>query len=171
MNAARRIRRSSAIALVAAMLSFPGLASQGLEGATAPDFALASLDGPNLRLSEYRGDVVMLNFWATWCGPCRQEMPMLEEIYGRYRPAGFQLLGINVDGEPSRARRMAQDLGVTFPLLVDTDKTVSKLYDIRAMPVTVLIDRDGTVRHVHHGYRPGHERRYLKQVGRLLREE
>lgn len=171
MNISSPIRRIFAAATLAGMLAFPSLASNALEGTAAPDFALSSLDGPNLRLSEYRGDVVMLNFWATWCGPCRQEMPMLEEIYGRYRPAGFQLLGINVDGEPSRARRMAEDLGVSFPLLIDTDKSVSRLYDIRAMPVTVLIDRDGTVRHVHYGYRPGYERRYLEQVGQLLREE
>ena len=156
---------------IALLTAVGASAARGLVGAEAPDFALKSAAGPNLRLSEYQGEVVMLNFWATWCGPCRQEMPQLEKIYARYEDAGFTLLGINVDGEPERARRMAEEVGVSFPVLFDDDKTVSKLYDIRAMPVTVLIDRDGQVREVHHGYRPGVEAEYLDRVRALLREE
>ncbi len=147
------------------------LASLGLVGSPAPDFTLKSRGGANLRLSEEIGNVVMVNFWATWCGPCRQEMPMLDEIYERYQPAGFQLLGVNIDDDSGKAERMATDLGVSFPLLFDNDKTVSRLYDVRAMPVTVLIDRDGVVRHVHHGYRPGFEDAYIAQVRDLLTED
>ena len=146
-------------------------AARDLVGTPAPDFTLSGLTGSNLRLSEYQGRVVMINFWATWCGPCRQEMPALQTIYQRYEPAGFTLLGVNVDAEPDGARRMAEDLGVSFPLLFDADKDVSKLYDVRAMPVTVLVDRDGRVRYVHHGYKPGYEERYLDQVRTLLRED
>ncbi|MGB5623977.1 MAG: TlpA disulfide reductase family protein [Gammaproteobacteria bacterium] len=146
-------------------------AARNLVGSPAPDFTLSGLSGANLRLSEYQGRVVMINFWATWCGPCRQEMPALQTIYQRYEPAGFTLLGVNVDAEPDGARRMAEDLGVSFPLLFDADKDVSKLYDVRAMPVTVLVDRDGRVRYVHHGYKPGYEERYLDQVRTLLRED
>jgi len=146
-------------------------AARDLVGAPAPDFTLSGLSGPNLRLSEYQGRVVMINFWATWCGPCRQEMPALQTIYQRYEPAGFTLLGVNVDAEPDGARRMAEEMGVSFPLLFDASKEVSKLYDVRAMPVTVLVDRDGTVRYVHHGYKPGYESDYLDQVRSLLRED
>src|SRR5210317_631483 len=74
-------------------------ASLGLVGSPAPDFTLKSRGGANLRLSEEIGNVVMVNFWATWCGPCRQEMPMLDEIYERYQGAGFQLLGVNIDDD------------------------------------------------------------------------
>jgi peroxiredoxin len=147
------------------------LASLGLVGSPAPDFTLKSRGGKNLRLSEEIGNVVMVNFWATWCGPCRQEMPMLDEIYERYQGAGFQLLGVNIDDDSGKAERMATDLGVSFPLLFDNDKSVSRLYDVRAMPVTVLIDRDGVVRHVHHGYRPGFEDAYIDQVRDLLTED
>jgi thiol-disulfide isomerase/thioredoxin len=143
-----RIRRLAATA--ALLFCTPMLAAGTLQGTAAPDFALGGLSGPNMRLSEHRGEVVMLNFWATWCGPCRQEMPLLEEIHGRYRDAGFTVIGVNVDGESDRARRMA---------------------GIRAMPVTFLIDRDGTVRHVHQGYRPGFEDRYLEQVRQLVTED
>ena len=167
-----RHRRGFLIAVVVATLCFSAAnAARDLVGSEAPDFALRSSLGENLRLSEYRGQVVMLNFWATWCGPCRQEMPLLEDIYGRYEPAGFSLLAINLDEENEDALDMASALGVTFPLLFDDEKTVSRLYDIRAMPMTVLIDRDGRVRHVHQGYRPGYESRYLDEVRSLLRED
>jgi len=145
--------------------------ARGLVGAPAPDFTLSTIGGPNMRLSEHAGRVVMLNFWATWCGPCRQEMPALQTIYSRYEQAGFSLLGINMDAEPDEARRMAESLGVSFPLLVGDAKSVAQLYDVRAMPVTVLIDRDGQVRYVHQGYKPGYEADYLDQVRQLLRED
>lgn len=171
MDSFRTLLPPAALSAVLLLTTIGAYAARGLVGSDAPDFALRSAAGPNLRLSEHEGDVVMLNFWATWCGPCRQEMPQLEKIYSRLRPGGFTLLGINVDGDPERARRMAEEVGVSFPVLFDDEKRVSKLYDIRAMPVTVLIDRDGLVRQVHHGYRPGVETSYLEEVRALLREE
>lgn len=158
------------LGLLVTVFAATSLASSGLEGQSAPDFALKSSTGENLRLSEYRGDVVMLNFWATWCGPCRQEMPLLDELYKRYERVGFNLLGVNIDDDSRRAMRMIEELGVNFPVLFDARKEVSKLYDVEAMPVTVLIDREGNVRYVHHGYKPGYEDKYLDQIRSLLRE-
>ncbi|MEM9403463.1 MAG: TlpA disulfide reductase family protein [Pseudomonadota bacterium] len=153
------------------MLAAVSLASSGtLAGKTAPDFALKSNSGANIRLSEHRGEVVMINFWATWCAPCRQEMPLLEALFSRYERVGFTLLGVNIDDDPRRAMSMAQELGVTFPVLFDSTKDVSKLYEVNAMPVTVILDREGNVRHVHHGYKPGYEEKYLSEVRALLRE-
>ena len=146
------------------------LASSSLEGKAAPDFVLKSSSGENLRLSEYRGEVVMINFWATWCGPCRQEMPLLDDLYSRYQRVGFSLLGVNIDDDSGRAMQMAEELGVNFPVLFDERKEVSRLYEVEAMPVTVLVDRAGTVRHVHHGYKPGYEEIYLTEIRALLRE-
>ena len=156
--------------LLITVFAATSLASSGLEGQVAPDFALKSSTGENLRLSEYRGDVVMINFWATWCGPCRQEMPLLDELYTRYERVGFSLLGVNIDDDSRRAMQMIEDLGVSFPVLFDARKEVSELYEVEAMPVTVLVDREGNVRHVHHGYKPGYEDKYLDQVRSLLRE-
>jgi peroxiredoxin len=158
------------LGLLVTVLAATSLASSGLEGQVAPDFALKSSTGENLRLSEYRGDVVMINFWATWCGPCRQEMPLLDELYTRYARVGFNLLGVNIDDDSRRAMQMVEELGVNFPVLFDSRKEVSKLYEVEAMPVTVLVDREGNVRHVHHGYKPGYEDKYLDQVRSLLRE-
>jgi len=146
------------------------LAASDLIGQSAPDFALKSSSGENLRLSEYRGDVVMVNFWATWCGPCRQEMPLLDQLYTRYQRVGFSLLGVNIDDDSSKAMNMVSELGVSFPVLFDARKDVSRLYEVEAMPVTVLIDREGMVRYVHHGYEPGIEEKYLDQIRSLLRE-
>lgn len=135
----------------------------------APDFALRTLAGPNLRLQEQRGKVVMINFWATWCGPCRQEMPHLSRLYDKYRAAGFVLLGVNVDDDSKRAGEMAQRLALPFPVLFDTEKAVSRLYDLGTMPSSVLIDRDGRVRYVHAGYQAGFEDLYEKQIRELLK--
>ena len=162
--------KTSIFALLISLFAATSLASSGLEGQVAPDFALKSATGENLRLSEYRGDVVMINFWATWCGPCRQEMPLLDELYSRYQRVGFSLLGVNIDDKPSKAMNMVSELGVTFPVLFDSRKEVSELYDVDAMPVTLLIDREGTVRYVHQGYKPGYEDKYLEQIRSLLRE-
>ncbi|NNL64304.1 MAG: TlpA family protein disulfide reductase [Woeseiaceae bacterium] len=162
--------KASIIALLFSVFAASSLASSGLEGQAAPDFALRSSTGENLRLSEYRGDVVMINFWATWCGPCRQEMPLLDELYNRYQRVGFNLLGVNIDDDSRRAMQMVEELGVGFPVLFDAGKDVSELYNVEAMPVTVIVDRRGTVRYVHHGYKPGYEDMYLDQIRSLLRE-
>ena len=162
--------RKALTGLMLALLATGSVASSSLTGQPAPDFALKSSSGENLRLSEYRGDVVMINFWATWCGPCRQEMPLLDELYTRYQRVGFNLLGVNIDDDSNRAMDMIRELGVNFPVLFDSRKEVSKMYDVAAMPVTVLIDREGNIRFVHQGYKPGYEEKYLDQVRALLRE-
>ena len=162
--------KNCVLGFVFSVIAATSLAASGLTGQPAPDFALKSSSGENLRLSEYRGDVVMINFWATWCGPCRQEMPLLDELYSRYERVGFNLLGVNIDDDSRKAMNMVAELGVNFPVLFDARKEVSKLYAVDAMPVTVLVDREGTVRHVHQGYKPGYEDMYLDQIRSLLRE-
>ncbi|MGD8842395.1 MAG: TlpA disulfide reductase family protein [Gammaproteobacteria bacterium] len=141
-----------------------------IDPSAAPDFTLKSDSGENLRLSEYRGDVVMINFWASWCGPCRQEMPLLDELYTHYQPMGFTVLGVNVEEDSTSAREMLKNISVTFPVLFDNQSKVSKLYNVVAMPSTVLVDRDGNVRYLHQGYKPGLEETYQQQVRALIRE-
>ena len=138
--------------------------------APAPDFTLRTLDGQKLRLGEQRGQVVLVNFWATWCGPCRQEMPHLNKLYEKYKSSGFVLLGVNVDDDTAQVAGVASKLGVKFPVLPDSDKRVSRQYDVNAMPSTVLIDRDGRVRYLHRGYQNGYETTYDKQIRELLKE-
>lgn len=136
----------------------------------APDFALKSTAGSNLRLSEHRGDVILLNFWASWCGPCRQEMPLLNTLHQRYGKLGFSVVGVNVDKDSSLADKILKDIPVTFPVLLDDTGAVSASYDVSAMPTSVLIDRDGNMRYLHKGYKPGYELEYETEIKELLRE-
>jgi peroxiredoxin len=158
-----------AVALVAGAL-FAGVAPHAAQDSPAPDFTLKSRSGENIKLSELRGQVVLINFWASWCGPCRQEMPLLDQMYQQYSPLGFTLLGVNVEQDPQEAERMLKDTPVSFPILYDAENQVTKLYDVVAMPSTVIVDRDGNVRYVHKGYKPGYEAEYQTQVRSLVRE-
>jgi thiol-disulfide isomerase/thioredoxin len=140
------------------------------EKVLAPDFTLASKDGSNVRLQEQVGDVVLINFWASWCGPCREELPYLEALYQEYADLGFTILAVNVDEDPSKADILLNDIPVSFPVLFDVNDDVSKLYDVQAMPTTVIVDRDGNQRLLHKGYKRGDEVKYKQAVRLLLRE-
>lgn len=148
-----------------------GASAANLVGQPAPDFVLRSLGSENLRLSEHLGDVVLINFWATWCGPCRQEMPLLDEIHSKYKLAGLTLLSINIDDNAERAADMAKALKVSYPVLFDERKEVSRAYQVGSMPLTVLVDREGVVRYISEGFKPGSEKRYTEQLRKLLNDE
>jgi peroxiredoxin len=136
----------------------------------APDFALPARDGGELRLSDLRGQVVMINFWATWCGPCRQEMPLLQQIHAKYEPLGFTMLGVNVEPDSAAAQTWLKGMPVRFPILFDRKSEVSASFGVEAMPSSVLIDREGRVRHVHRGYKPGDEAVYTDLIRGLVKE-
>jgi peroxiredoxin len=145
-------------------------AAQTLSG-PAPGFTLQSLDGQQVSLASLKGKVVMVNFWATWCVPCRQEMPHLQALYERYNSLGFELLAVNVEKDNAEgARKWLEETPVTFPVLFDPNNQVTKLYKVQTMPSTVMVARDGTMRFIHHGYKPGYEGEYQTQVRALLRE-
>ena len=152
------------------LLSLSAQASSVKLSSEAPDFTLKSLTGGNMRLEEYRGQVVLINFWASWCGPCRQEMPILDRLHHRYEDTGFAVLGVNVEGKVAPAQEIVDKTNVTFPILIDEGQAVSEMYDLEAMPSTVVVDRDGVVRYVHRGYKPGDEAKYVEVVKKLIRE-
>jgi len=136
----------------------------------APAFTLSELGGQSASLSQYKGQVVMLNFWATWCGPCQQEMPLLDQMYKKYKPAGFTLIGVNVDKDAPPVKQLLERKPVSFPVLLDPASQVSKAYHVDEMPSTVLIDRKGNVRFLHRGYKPGDENEYQDRIRQLIRE-
>ena len=158
------------IAALAAALAIAVPALAGSAGGPAPQFTLAARGGRDVSLTQYRGQVVMINFWASWCGPCRQEMPLLESIYKRYNKRGFTLLGVNVEPDSKAADEWLRDTPVSFPILYDKDSKVSKLYEVAGMPCTVIIDRSGKLRVLHRGYKPGDENEYLDSIRSLIRE-
>lgn len=136
----------------------------------APDFALRSVVGQNLRLSEYRGQVVAIGFWARWCGDCRQAMKALNEIDTKYRKAGLVTLTINVDDTAEQAAAMARSLQLSIPVLLDERKTVSGLFDLKSMPLIVLIDREGRQRFRHVSYELSDDVRIGNELRILLNE-
>jgi cytochrome c biogenesis protein CcmG, thiol:disulfide interchange protein DsbE len=141
------------------------------EGFLAPDFTLDLLGGEQVQLSDLRGKVVMVNLWASWCPPCRAEMPAIENVYRTYKDKGFEVLAINItyqDGE-AEAAAFAQDYGLTFPILLDRTGAVSNRYLLRAMPSTFFIDRQGVIRSVVIGG-PMSEAVIQSKVEELLKE-
>ena len=120
------------------------------EGFPAPDFTLDTLNGESATLSAYRGKVVIVNLWASWCGPCRAEMPAIQKVYAANRQRGLEVLAVNSTFQDSQvdAQAFAQQLGLTFPILLDRDGAVSRRYLLRALPSTFFVDRKGVIRSV-----------------------
>jgi peroxiredoxin len=118
----------------------------------APDFQLERLSEGTVKLSDLKGKVVLLNFWATWCGPCREEMPHLTKVYEKYRHQGFEILAITTDETSDRPKVAAfvEKYGLTFPVLYDDG--IAKAYDVNGMPTTVYIDAQGHTRHQTTGF-------------------
>lgn len=161
--------RAAALTGALAMTSL-AIPSAGASTSLAPSFTLPSRSGDTVSLGQLKGKVVMLNFWASWCGPCRQEMPLLEQMHKRYSALGFTLVGVNVDENSKDAEDWLSKTPVSFPVLFDRESKVSALYDVKAMPSTVFIDRKGNVRYLHKGYKAGDEGEYLNQIRALLKE-
>ncbi len=136
----------------------------------APDFTLKTHGGGNYRLTEQRGSVILVNFWATWCGPCRQEMPILDALAKKYADLGVQVVGVNVETETDGVQSYLSEVPVSFPILLDLENIASKAYDVKAMPTTVIIDKDGRVRALHRSYQPGYEKKYEDDINGLLAE-
>lgn len=138
-------------------------------GAQAPDFALRDLEGNEVRLSDYRGRTVLLTFWATWCGPCRLEMPTFEDRYLELKDDGFTVLGLNFDEPVEDVSAFRDELGLSFPLLLDPGGIVQRLYRIRGYPSSIFVDPQGVVRIVHIGLiTEGQLRDYLVELGYSL---
>jgi len=166
-----RLTRRIATCLLAAALA-TGLASgaRAAAGNAAADFTLPARDGSTVKLSALKGQVVMINFWATWCGPCRQEMPLLGQLQAKYEPLGFTLLGVNVEPDSAAAVAWLKGMNVDFPILFDRKNGVAASFGVEGMPSSVFIDRAGNVRYVHRGYQPGDESKYADMIRTLVKE-
>ena len=163
------IRRSGRMCALAALCALLGSvpAAAVTVGELAPDFALPSASGGNVRLSEHRGEVVLLTFWSSECAVCISQLAALGNLQATYRSAGLVTLGVSVDDDLRRARRFANAHTGRFPLLLDRRKGVSRTYRINELPTTVLIDRRGRVRYLQSDY-DGTTNSYLAQVRELL---
>jgi peroxiredoxin len=166
----RRIVLAGGLILSAVLATTSIGAAPTLLGKDAPDFVLKATDGRNLRMSEFRGQVVMVNFWARWAGDSRQEMPALDRINTTYSRAGLVVLGVSVDEDLDRAREFAAAMKVSYPMMFDTGSNIGRDYLLQKMPMTILVDRAGVVRYTNVGFKRGDERAYLDHIRELLRE-
>jgi peroxiredoxin len=167
--------RTAWTAVLAGGLAFAALVASAatgyaLLGREAPDFALHAVAGNNVRLSEHRGDVVVLSFWGSRCGQCRMQLAALDKSFKTYHSAGLQVFGVNVDDDQGGALEFARTQALSFPLLLDPQKAVARNYLVDNLPMTLLIDRGGAVRQVHRDFSSKFEPLYLQQLRVLLNE-
>lgn len=139
-----------------------------LSGKPAPDFELSTLEGGAIKLSDLKGKVVVLDFWATWCGPCRSELPELQKLWEKVKEKDVIVLGVNLDRRPEDAEGLVNELKLTFPVLLGSDSGVSVLYGLSGIPCIVLIDTEGIVQGRHVGYSPGIGERLEDEIEALL---
>lgn len=158
------------LAFFLAIFSVASQAGTSKASGAAADFTLKSRTGENLKLSEQHGTVVMINFWASWCGPCRKEMPIIDALYKKYSKYGFTVFGVNVDDKEKNAIRTLKKIPVDFPILFNPENSIAELYGVSAMPTTIFIDRNGNKRYIHAGYKEGEEVIYEKIIKKLIRE-
>ena len=140
-------------------------------GEAASDFTLRDIEGNNVTLASLKGKVVVLSFWATWCGPCKEEMPHLQKMYGELEKEGLVVLSISTDDarSASKVKPYIMKMGYTFPVLLDRDSTVIGAYNpSKTLPYTVVIDANGDVARRISGYNPGDEVQLAQFVGGLL---
>jgi len=139
--------------------------SQPVINSTAPDFRLKTIQGKNIQLSQLRGSVVLINFWATWCQPCRLEMPSIQDQYVQYKPE-LIVLAVNLSEPFDVVNEYVNSLNISFDVLLDPDGSIPKLYNVRGYPTSFFIDSKGIIRIIHIGYMTESQlENYLSQVG------
>ena len=155
------------LAMMVVACAGPGAgAAQGVnQGNQARDFTLETLEGDELSLRDYRGNVVLVNFWATWCAPCRDEIPDIQATYEAYQDDGFVVLGVNVEESRQQVEPFVAALGMTYPVLLDETGQVLKMYRAIGLPMSVILDQDGVIKVRHIGYVTDAQlERYLAQL-------
>lgn len=165
---ARALLRVACIALAIAANTV--LAAKPAVDDPAPDFALKSSVGKNLRLSEYRGDVVLLNFWTKSCSRCREQLDQIDQLYQEHAADRFTVLSVAITDDPHHVHELVEGMQLTYPVLYDVRKTAAQLYDPSTVPLTLLIDPHGRIRYRHSKYRRGDEETYREQLAALLAE-
>lgn len=140
-------------------------------GQRAPAFVGASLiDGSTVRLASYRDKVVLVDFWASWCGPCHKSVPQLVELHRELADASFEIVAVNVDENPDDAHKFLLDHPIPYPIVTDRKGTIPERYDLPDLPTWYLLDKDGVVHHIHAGYSDGDIEKIRSEVDKLLNE-
>jgi cytochrome c biogenesis protein CcmG/thiol:disulfide interchange protein DsbE len=140
------LRALSAWSLLLLLLTACSGPPQARLGSAAPDFTLQSIDGTSVRLSDFKGKPILINFWATWCVPCREEMPLLQATYEQYREQGLVILAVDMEEDASLVRRWVEQGGYTFTFLLDSDGELLKRYNVTAAPTSYFLSPEGVIK-------------------------
>lgn len=145
---------------------------QEKEDSPAPDFTGKTIKGKEIKLSDYRGKVVLVDFWASWCPPCRDEMPKLVKFYNTHNNPDFQLIAVNIDNKSGNMEQFLDKLfpQPEFPIVVDNQQKVPPLFNIEAMPTTIFIDKKGNIRYRHDGFKDSYVDDFNTELNQLLKE-
>ncbi len=160
------LRTFAIVALLASTTAFAEVKS----GAHAPDFEKATLTGQKLKLSALRGKVVLVDFWASWCEPCKKELPLLNKLAAKLRPQGIEIVAINIDDDRARAEAFVKEHGLTLTVVADIDKSIVGKYEPPKMPSSFVVDKSGVVRQVNDGFEPGDETKIERQLVTFAKE-
>ncbi|MCB0281545.1 MAG: TlpA family protein disulfide reductase [Calditrichae bacterium] len=155
------------------LLLFSFSHASDLTGKQAPLFKGTDLDGKEINLTDYRGKIVLLDFWASWCGPCQQELPFLVDLYSDHQNDDFVVLAVNIDNEKENMMRFLKKKYATrvFPVIFDSEKAIPPLYDLQAMPTSFFIDKKGMIRFTHTGFKDSDKKQFTEELTTLLREK
>ena len=149
--------------------SFPISSMSATIGKEAEPFTLKDLSGNDISLESFKGKVVFLDFWATWCSPCKEELPELEHIYKKFKGEGLEVIGISTDKSASNVVRFLEKKPVSFTILTDTEGDVASRYKLPGMPTAFIIDKEGIVRHIHFGFSKALITSYEENISELLK--
>ena len=166
----KKFNKKYLIILTGLLLTINAASAAPVLGEPAPDFVLPSLTDGNLRLSEYRSEVVVLTFWASWCARCNQAMPLYKSLYRQYQASGLQVLAVAIEGKSDIAMQLGKDFSIDFPILVDMNHQVSRMYELGKMPMTVVINREGEVVFIDSGFRGDSVKHIAAEVSGLMEE-
>ncbi len=160
-----------ALALGLAWAGWAPLAKAVGDGTVAPEIALKDLSGHDVKLADLKGKVVPVDFWASWCGPCREELPVLDGLYKKYKDKGLVIIGVGLDHDSDRLAKFLRALPVSFPVVHDPQGAVANKYEPPKMPSSYLIDKRGLIRHVHAGFKASDKAQFDKELSALLSEK
>jgi len=141
------------------------------EGTVAPEIALKDLSGKLVQVADLKGKVVLVDFWASWCGPCREELPVLDGLYKKYRERGLVIIGVGLDRDSDKLAKFLRAMPLSFPVVHDPAGSVADKYGPPKMPSSYLIDKRGLIRHVHSGYKASDKAQLEKELAAMLAEK
>ena len=164
----RLLRPVPALIIAASVLAVAASAMALNTGQRAPEIGLRDLNGNNVTMASLRGNVVLVDFWASWCEPCAEEMPVLERLHTTYQAQGLRIVGVSQDRNASNVQGFLREHRVSFPIVHDAQHAVAGRYSPPRMPSSYIVDRSGVVRHVHEGFRSGDAAAMEREIRALL---